>query len=250
MVMVMDSTIAGNRSDFVNGGAGVTNVGTATITDSTITKNTTTAGIFAAGGLLNFDAVTVTDSTITDNAARSAFATPEAGGLLNEDLATASITDSTITDNTMTAPVADAAGGLHNDGGTVDIGASIVAANSANGSADNCGVTAGSLTSVGYNLTDDVTGAACGFTQATDKVNVNPDLGPLTDNGGRTKTQLPAPNSPAVGVIPSPTTLNGVAVCGPGAFDQRGLPRPSPGPNGNCTIGAIEVQGPPHDDTT
>jgi hypothetical protein len=94
-------------------------------------------------------------------------------------------------------------------------------------------------TSKGYNLTDDVTGAACGFTQPTDKVNVNPDLGPLTNNGGPTPTLLPSANSPAVGAIPSPTTVNDVLVCGPGAFDQRGVPRPTPGPS--CSIGAVEA---------
>jgi hypothetical protein len=104
------------------------------------------------------------------------------------------------------------------------------------------------LFSIGYNLTDDATGAACGFTQPTDKVNTRPDLGPLSFNGGATETLLPAPKSPAVGVIPSPTTLtvptlSPVPVCGPGAFDQRGVPRPNPGPN--CTVGAVEPRGAP-----
>jgi hypothetical protein len=104
---------------------------------------------------------------------------------------------------------------------------------------ENCDIGfVGTFLSVGYNLTNDATGTACGFTQGTDKVNVNPDLSPLADNGGPTQTMLPLPGSPAIGVIPSPTTLNGVAVCGAGAFDQRGVPRPTPGPN--CAIGAVE----------
>jgi hypothetical protein len=117
-----------------------------------------------------------------------------------------------------------------------------VATNTASGSTNNCSVPPdfgfGPLQSDGYNLTDDATGTACGLTQGTDKVNVNPDFGPQANNGGRTQTLLPGPSSPAVGVIPSPTTLNGVVVCGPGAFDQRGRPRPTRGPN--CAIGAVE----------
>ena len=116
-------------------------------------------------------------------------------------------------------------------------GATIVAGNTATtSSTNNC---ATPLSSVGYNLTDDTTGTACGFTQTTDKVNVNPDLGPLANNGGSTETLLPDPTSPAVGVIPSPTILNGVPVRGPGAFDQRGVPRPTPPPK--CSIGAAEA---------
>jgi hypothetical protein len=145
-----------------------------------------------------------------------------------------SITDSTITGNTTAGP-GSKGGGIFE---TATIGATIVAGNTASGTTNNCsGSDSISFTSVGYNLTDDATGAACGFTQATDMVNVNPDLGPLGNNGGTTQTRLPAPNSPAVGVIPSPTTLNGVPVCGPGAFDQRGVARSGP----FCTIGAVEV---------
>ena len=44
----------------------------------------------------------------------------------------------------------------------------------------------GTFTSVGYNLTDDATGTACGFTQPTDVVDADPDLGSLADNGGPT----------------------------------------------------------------
>jgi hypothetical protein len=52
---------------------------------------------------------------------------------------------------------------------------------------------------------------------------------------------LPPANSPAVGAIPSPTTLNGVPVCGPNALDQRGLARPAPGST-SCAIGAVEPE--------
>jgi len=57
---------------------------------------------------------------------------------------------------------------------------------------------------------------------------VDPQLGPLADNGGLTLTHLPPAGSPAVnaGGTFCPTT------------DQRDLPRPV----GACDIGAVEVQ--------
>jgi hypothetical protein len=206
---------------------------TVTINDSTITGNTGNEG----GGIsVDGASVTITDSTITNNSAGFA-----GGGIANVNSSTLTITDSTISGNTATGTGASGAGIYGFNNSTTTIGASIVAGNTTNGALNNCsGITP---TSVGYNLTDD-SGAACGFTKATDKVNTSPDLGVLAANGGSTETLLPGPTSPAVGVIPKPTTLNGVLVCGRGAFDQRGVTRPSPGPNPMCTIGAVEVQGP------
>ena len=119
--------------------------------------------------------------------------------------------------------------------GKATLGATIVAGNSGG----NCvQETAGSLGSAGYNLTNDKTGKACGFTAVTDRVNKNPLLGHLASNGGPTKTLLPAATSPADDVIPKPVTLGGVAVC-PGT-DQRGVTRPARGET-RCTIGAVEI---------
>jgi hypothetical protein len=207
-------------------GGGIFDIGVAvTVTDSTITNNE--AGIVGGGIWSSPGApLLITDSTIANNAAGSG------GGIFDPGNAL-TITDSTVADNTVHG-TGGVGGGIFSGGGAT-IGASIVATNTANGSTNNC---SGIFTSVGYNMTDDTTGAACGFTQGTDMVNANPDLGPLATNGGPTETLLPSPTSPAVGVIPSPTTVNGVAVCGTGAFDQRGVPRPTPGPK--CSIGAVE----------
>jgi hypothetical protein len=65
-----------------------------------------------------------------------------------------------------------------------------------------------------------------GGTQCTASITVaDPTLGPLQDNGGPTKTMLPASGSPAIG--------QGTG-CPP--IDQRGNPRPSA-----CTLGAVEA---------
>jgi hypothetical protein len=231
--IVTDSTISGNTatgaSDFGSGGGGLYTYynSTATIIDSTISGNTAKNG---PGGGVNDSqdfaaSAKVTDSTISGNTATNA----PGGGIYGGN---ATITDSTISGNTATT----GGGGIDNAGGL--IGATIVAANTSNGKTSNCSASA--FTSVGYNLTDDLTGT-CGFTHPTDEVNVNPDLGPLAANGGPTETMFPAPlASPAVGAVPSPATLNGILVCGPGAFDQRGLSRLDP----KCTIGAVEVPTP------
>ena len=233
-VSITDSTITGNRAAGGSGatGSGVVNDGRATIADSSITNNTVSpvAGTAQGGGIWNSGTLTVTDTTIAGNSVSGRV--PEGGGIFNQG--TVVMTDATIAGNTSSGT--NTSGGLFSDSGMVTAGATIVAANTGHGATNNC--SGSSFVSTGYNLTDD-TGTACGFTQPTDKVNVAPRLSALAANGGPTETLLPAANSPAVGVIPTPTTLNGVAVCGAGALDQRGLPRPDPGPN--CTIGAVEA---------
>ena len=63
-------------------------------------------------------------------------------------------------------------------------------------------------------------------TQCTSSITVaDPALGPLQDNGGPTKTMLPAAGSPAIG-----------QGTGCPQIDQRGNPRPSA-----CTLGAVEA---------
>ena len=54
----------------------------------------------------------------------------------------------------------------------------------------------GTVTSLGYNLSSDDGG---GFLTATgDRINTDPKLGPLQDNGGPTFIHLPAADSPAI----------------------------------------------------
>ena len=201
--------------------------GALTVANSTISGNTGAGG----GGIATYGGTfTMTNSTVSGNTT-STFA----GGIYRTEGVVTTITDSTIAWNT--AP-ANEGGGIYNNGtnsGT-NIGASIIS----NNKGGNCAGSA--LTSVGYNLTDDTTGTACGFTTLTDQVNANPALSAtLANNGGLTDTLLPGPASQAIGVIPDPTTLNtpAVPVCGPGALDQRGFSRPRTGTI-NCTIGAVE----------
>jgi Bacterial Ig-like domain (group 3) len=203
-----------------NGHLGVSNSGTLTLTDSTVSGNATSnsdAGILNYGGTM-----TIIDSTISANTGGGT----AGAGIRN--IGAMTIIASTISANT--------GGGIYSgQGATAALGATIVAGNTGS----NClAYDPASLSSAGYNLTNDTNGNACAFTAATDLVNKNPALGPLAKNGGPTQTMLPGSTSPADGVIPNPTTLRGVTVC-PGT-DQRGVARPGLGET-RCTIGAVEV---------
>ncbi|MBO0886923.1 MAG: hypothetical protein J2O38_05955, partial [Acidimicrobiales bacterium] len=197
-----------------------------TIAASTFSGNTASA---FGGGIATgvHSTLSLTNSTMSGNEASLG------GGLYTQG--TSTITSSTISGNT----AGTSGGGIDNTfaAAAVTLGASIVATNTGG----NCAGLAN--TSVGYNLTDDATGEACGFNTSTDVVDSNPSLGPLESNGGPTETMLPAEFSTAVGRIPVPTTLDQVAVCGNGASDQRGVQRPEP-PVIACTIGATEVATP------
>jgi hypothetical protein len=199
------------------GGGISNNNGTLTLTDSTVSGN-------ECGGIYNTGTMTIIDSTVANN---SDPCNGGAGGIWADG--TMTVIASTISGNNGNGNT----GGILSSG-TVHLGATIVAGNTG----PNCFGSAASLQSAGYNLTNDTTGTACGFTEVTDLVNKNPLLGSLANNGGPTQTMLPGAKSPAADVIPNPTTLRGVAVC-PGT-DQRGVARPGRGET-RCTIGAVEA---------
>jgi hypothetical protein len=210
------TTVSGNAASY--GGGIATMTGTLVLIDSTVSNNLADNG----GGIFNngFDngTLALNSSTLSGNTADDGGGIYSGGGVV--------LTDSTISGNT-----ADVGGGaLYNNAGTAMVGASILAANTGG----NCD--GNTPTSVGYNLTDDSSGADCGFTQPTDVVGSSPTLQPLGDNGGPTQTMLPMPHSPAIGRIPSvpATTLNGIQVCP--RIDQRGVAS-----DGSCTIGAVEI---------
>ncbi len=235
-VTLTDSTLSNESA--TNYGGGILNDGTATMTDSTLSNDTAAAG----GGILNDGTAAMTDSSLSNDGA-----TEIGGGILNDG--TATMTDSTLsndtaaggggilnsgtvtlTDGTLSgnSSAASGGGGISNSG-TVNLGATIVA-NSTSG--DDC-YNGGTVNDEGYNIDDDGT---CGFS-ATGSISasatLDASLGMLQNNGGPTQTILPAANSPAVGVIPSGTTLNSDSVCP--RTDQRGVPSV-----GKCTIGAVE----------
>jgi len=97
--------------------------------------------------------------------------------------------------------------------------------------ASNCilGTISGTNTSGGHNLIIDTNGCTLTGDTTGDLYNINPLLGPLRDNGGRSWTHALLPNSPAI----DQTDAGGLLT------DQRGFARPSAPLTSD--IGAFEV---------
>jgi uncharacterized repeat protein (TIGR02543 family) len=199
-----------------------------TVKGSTISGNSGTTG----GGIwvLGPASVTIADSTISGNTAS------QGGGIFNTGIMT--VEDSTITGNTATQ--GGGGGGIYNTSGSdyfgsVSLAADIIAKQSAGA---DCVSVAGftGITDTGYNIDDD---GSCGLSPSNHSVSdstvIDAHLGALGNYGGPTQTILPLAGSPAIGAIPTGTTLNGISVCP--RTDQRGVASV-----GNCTIGAVEVR--------
>ncbi len=201
----------------VEDGAGILNTGTLIINHSTISDNGTGTPSGTAGGLENFNVMTVTNSTISGNTA-DLFG----GGIYNAG--TAYLDSVTVFSNT--AP---------NGGGLVSFGLLtvtnlIIAGNSAANGPDCLGT----LSSLGYNLIQTTTGCTIAGVLTGVITNVNPLLGPLTNNGGSTPTHALLPGSPAI-------DAGSNAQCQP--TDQRGIKRPIDGNDDGitlCDLGAFE----------
>jgi uncharacterized repeat protein (TIGR01451 family)/CSLREA domain-containing protein len=214
-ITVQDSTITGNSSP-LGGGVAVENQ--MTLTGSTINANHATLSGFntgLGGGIYNDDTVFATNSTITGNTADV-----QGGGIYSE---ATTLTNATVASNS--SP--DGANNFINDTTSGGYQNTIVA--NPQGGGANCD-TAGLLPpSNGNNINSD--SSSCWATnQSSDQTGVNPDLGPLTDNGGPTQTMALLAGSPA---IDKGATVLSVTT------DQRGVTRPQ-GPA--YDIGAFEVQ--------
>lgn len=237
------------RSRVVDAGnVGVATIEGAVVVDSAITGSThsgvvaddgpisiersTVSGNGGSGAVADEGPIEVVDSTVASNAS-SALVTEEG--------------DITVVNSTLSA---NGGHGAETVDGAIRLESSTIAGNAhrafsysgASGSAyvvssilandleecDNATMVSG-----GYNLADDEADG-CAFDQPTDQVDVDPQLGPLGDNGGPTATHLPQPGSPAIdrgGDCPD--------------ADQRGEDRPVDGDGdgtATCDVGAVEVQ--------
>ena len=223
-------------------GGGIYSAGaTAGTTSLTLTDVTVIGNMAAHGGGIENDVLSTLDLTgvtVSGNTASVA-----GGGIENE----ASAPGATLTNVTISGNTAGTGAGLSNDGGLM-LSFVTISDNSLDGSGDhtirntilansasgtNCSG-GGTLLAEDHNLDS---GSTCGFTDPTDLINTNPDLGPLQDNGGPTFTHALAAGSPAIDA--------GSGNCPPPATDQRGIMRPVDG-NGDgtpvCDIGAFEFQ--------
>ena len=206
------------------------------LTNVIVTGNTATHG----GGIENDLGSTLVMSGVTVSGNMASVA---GGGIENE----AGAPGATLTNVTVSGNTAGTGAGVSNDG-NLTLSFVTISGNSLDGSGDhtirntilansasgaNCSG-GGTLLAGDHNLDS---GSTCGFTDPTDLINTNPDLGPLQDNGGPTFTHALAAGSPAIDA--------GSGDCPPPATDQRGVARPVDG-NGDgsasCDIGAFEFQ--------
>jgi hypothetical protein len=210
-VTVTNSTISGNST--LRGGGGMLAEGSAAtvlLASSTISGNSAGSG----GGIRSSTELSIIGSTISGNTASS-----RGGGVYNSDDQT-TIEFSTITLNQAPAGAGSGVASYGDSYTRTRVQSSIIAGNVAS-DVDFIGSGSNSFRSQGYNLIG--TGNALGrFNVTLDRTGItDPVLDQLTDNGGPTRTHALRAGSPAI------DSGNPSAVAGSGGvpmFDQRGTP--------------------------
>ena len=204
-----ESTVSGNQA--AEAGGGIWNdLGVLEVVRSTISGN---VAHDSGGGIANTGTATLRNVTISGNTADVV-----GGGIRN--LGSATLNNTTVAGNTLT--------GVVNEGQLVFMNTLL-----ANNAGPDC---QGNLTSRGFNLVRTV--ADCTFDGDTsgDLLNMNPELGPLQDNGGPTFTHALLEGSAARDAANPAAPGSGDPSCE--QTDQRGVTRPQ-GPR--CDIGAFEA---------
>jgi len=271
-LVIHDSEISGNTASQsgggIQGGGTYGNLGTLTITASTVSSN---SAAFGGGGISSKDRTIISESTIFGNSSGH-----DGGGILASDATILSstisgnsannngggiftyrksnrIAYSTIVNNTSNADISGSGsgGGLFARTGQLLIDHTIIAENTDPTMASpDMASTIGESLDVHFSLIGDNTGtglteAPVGFPDANGNLIggtvhgvIDPLLGPLADNGGPTSTHALLPGSPAI----NRGDLSAVAGVGDvPEFDQRGsgFDRVF---SGRIDIGAYELQ--------
>jgi len=205
-------------------GGGIYNLeGKIILNNSLVAKNEAKNKL--GGGIFNFfGEIEINNSTITMN-----IADQEGGGVSNQ-AGSGFIRNSTIAFNEV---LFGNRGGLFSDEYNFFINNTIIANNKGEGAQNDCGDS--SFTLEGYNLIGNGQGCRYANANETDQIGsilepIDPQLGPLQDNGGPTLTHALLGNSPAIDrgdPDNCPST------------DQRGVARPQ---GEGCDIGAYEAE--------
>lgn len=211
-----------------------TNVPSAMVIDqSTLSRNSSQYGgaIFYTDFCCTSSDMTLSNSTLSGNTA-----THEGGGIYALAGAHLSLFNATISDNRafrQTGTYSVRGGGLFITTTALItaqntlIGNNVTQKGAAIPTPDDC---FGPLVSLGYNLVETTTNCIISGTTVGNVTGQDPQLGPLQNNGGPTKTQALLVSSPAI-------DAGNNGSCAP--RDQRGFKRPYPAA-GTCDIGAFE----------
>ncbi|MBI5034785.1 MAG: hypothetical protein HZB51_30040 [Chloroflexi bacterium] len=198
-----------------------------TISGSTFSGNRSKG---VGGGLSNAGTTLLSNDTISGN-----YADESDAGLYNSSTSVASLNNLTIVNNRADYDVngVGQGGGIFIEAGTVNIYNTIIAQNTDSVLVQHPDCD-GSVATSTYNLIQNTSGCTLQGSPIGNVTGQSPQIGPLTNNGGSTRTHALLPNSPA---------LNAGRLYANGAFnnceatDQRNLPR---APGGRCDIGAYE----------
>lgn len=205
-------TVSGNSAFESGGGIYNASARTMSLTNCTISGNSTGGTIIGGQQTPTFGAAIVYAKVMG-----------QGGGIFN--IGTMELLNCTIANNS----TEDYGGGFVNLAPDTAIFKNTIVANNTAGvpGTNNCfNGPSGVITSLGYNLDSE---NSCGFNQPTDLINTNPLLGPLQDNGGPTFTHALLHNSPAIDKGGDPIAV---------VTDQRGVPRPQ---GTALDIGAYEL---------
>ena len=211
-----------NSSGFYGGG--IFNNGTLSLTESLLSGNT---AIDSGGGLANLGAVTAGNCTFSGNTTSANTGTGGAGINSYGGSASINLNFCTLTGNNGANAASSLRAGIWMEADSkLSIANTIVYGNSTRDVQND----AGSVLSSGYNIVGNK-GSTNGFL-STDKIGVNPLLGPLQNNGGPTYTHAFSSGSPAINAADPNNTA-------PNSSDQRGggYPRVL---SGRADIGALE----------
>jgi hypothetical protein len=217
-----NSTVTGN-SAFIGGGIFNTSIGTLTMSGDTVNNNTATQ---FGGGVGNSGTLTITNSTIAANAAN------RGGGIANNGVL--KMGNSTVASNTVTGAGGDG-GGIFTFGASSQLDLLYTIVSNPNSGASTKNDVLGTIDQAQGNLFGSGASIVSGGDLGGNQFNVNPQLGPLQNNGGPTATMALLPGSPAIGAAAGISLIVGLSVPG---VDQRGAPRPA----NSIDLGAFQTQ--------
>ena len=222
ILTIQNSTLSGNTASGFSGG-GLYSRGNATIQNTAIIGNTT---LYAGGGIYTKGTLILTNSTISGNLAKHS-----GGGIYSLYKSalykgTSTVKNSTIAYNTADSGSTNAGtgGGVYVKGGAlVTLTSTLVAKNTHNVTtpvADDIDDSRTNIVSTSSNNLVDVNTNLTGIKQNTNgniigtaATPIDPQIGPLQNNGGPTATHALSPTSPAIDAGSNPNLL---------ITDQRG----------------------------
>lgn len=224
-------TLSRNSTNASFGRGGGINIGSGTVSLANVTLDANTA--FQGGAMYLCCGNTPNSVTTLTNVTFSGNRADQQGGAIYDFAATANLTHVTFSGNSATHGGAIFWTRIKDDqtAGHITFKNTIFAKAASGGNCDGDDGVGVGWRSADFNDDDD--GNCMVFQVQAHDIFLNPMLAPLADNGGTTKTHLPAANSPVIDAGTCVTALSA---------DQRGVLRPQ---GARCDIGSVEVVPPP-----